>query len=191
MKISKAKVALLGLYASAALFVISPVAFSQINSNTASVSLTATLAESLTISATPNAVSFSLVSGGVAVANFPVVITTTWVLGSGRANVVLDGYFSSSTGALTFAGPPASSIPTSSVLGQMTTGSPTVFTAFTQTSVFGGAGAGLTLFTQALTTTNRAATRTDSLSLEIDLTALPQLPAGSYTGTLTLQAQAL
>jgi len=33
--------------------------------------------------------------------------------------------------------------------------------------------------------------RTDTLNMEINLTALPQLPAGTYTGTLYLQAQML
>lgn len=169
----------------------SPVSLSQaLNSNTASVSLTATLGETLTISATPNAVNFALVSGGVAAGSAPVAITTTWVLGSGRANVVLDAYFASSS-ALTFAGPPVANIPTSAVLGQMTTGTPTTFTAFTQTAALGTAGAGLTLFTQSLSSTNRATSRTDNLNLEIDLSSIPQLPSATYTGTLTLQAQAL
>jgi hypothetical protein len=161
-----------------------------LNSNTASVSLTATLGESLTIAATPNAVTFALVSGGVAAGSAPVAITTTWVLGSGRANVVLDAYFAS-TSALTFAGPPAANIPTSAVLGQVTTGTPTTFTAFTQTAALGTAGAGLTLYTQSLSTLNRASSRTDNLNLEIDLSSVPQLPSATYTGTLTLQAQAL
>jgi hypothetical protein len=33
--------------------------------------------------------------------------------------------------------------------------------------------------------------RTDTLNMEIDLEDLPQLPAGTYTGTLYLQAQML
>lgn len=182
---------LLCICACATLFIPASAAFSQaLNSNTASVVLTATLGETLTISATPGAVNFSLVSGGVATGSAPVAITTTWVLGASRANVVLDAYFSS-TAALTFAGPPASNIPTSAVLGQMTTGTPTTFTPFTQTAALGTAGAGLTLFTQSLSSVNRASTRTDNLNLEIDLSSLPQLPSATYTGTLTIQAQAL
>jgi hypothetical protein len=42
-----------------------------------------------------------------------------------------------------------------------------------------------------LTATNQTASRTDNLVLEIDLSSQPQLPAGAYTGTLNLQAQAL
>lgn len=183
---------LLGSLSALAIFLLaSPAAFSQLNSSTATVALTATLGETLTIAATPNAVNFALVSGGVATGSAPVVITTSWILSSGRANVVLDAYFSSPTAALTFAGPPVSNIPSSAVLGQVTTGTPTTFTPFTQTAALGTAGAGLTLFTQALSSTNRASSRSDSLNLEIDLTSLPQLAAATYTGTLTLQAQAL
>jgi hypothetical protein len=168
----------------------SPMAFSQLNSSTTSVSLTATLGESLTVSATPSTVTFALVSGGTATGNSAVAITTTWVVAQSRANVVLDAYFGSTTQALS-GGTPVVKIPPSEVFGQVLTGTPTAFTAFTQTGALGTAGAGLTLFTQAITTANYAATRTDNLTLEINLASQPQLPAGTYTGTLTIQAQAL
>jgi hypothetical protein len=47
--------------------------------------------------------------------------------------------------------------------------------------------------TVPLTSANRANTETTNLNLQVDLTdtALAQIPAGTYTGTLTLQAQAL
>lgn len=170
---------------------ISPSAFAQLNSNSASVALTATLAESLTISATPATVTFTLASGAAATGSAPVVITTNWLLKPSRATVVLDGYFASTTAALTDGGSPANNIPTSEVFGQVTTGTPTSFTAFTQTAALGPAGAGLALYSQTITGANRNSTRTDNLNLKIDLTSQPQLPAGSYAGTLTLQAQAL
>ena len=168
-----------------------PVAQAQLNSNAATVTLNATLGEALTVSASPSTVNFTLVQGGVAVGSTAVAIQTTWLLLPTRANLVLDGYFSSATAALTDGATTPDNIPTSAVLGQMTTGTPTTFTAFTQTAALGPAGAGLTLFTVPLTLLNRAGTRTDNLNLEINLSGLPQLPAGSYTGTLTLQAQAL
>lgn len=162
----------------------------QINSNTASVTLNATLGESLTVSASPASTNFALVSGGVATATSPVAITTAWVLSAGRANVVLVAYFATASAALS-GGSPTVNIPSSEVLGQVTTGTPTAYTAFNQSAVLGTAGSGLTLFTQSLSSTNRASTRTDNLNLEINLAAQPQLPAGVYTGTLTIQAQAL
>jgi hypothetical protein len=155
------------------------------------VTLTATLGETLTVAATPAAVTFQLSPGGTAVGNAPVVITTAWTLGSGRANVILDAYFSTATAALASASTPVVNIPSSEVLGQVTTGTPTTFTPFTQTASLGTAGAGLTLFTQALTALNRASFRVDNLNLEINLTTQTQLPASIYTGTITLQAQAL
>ncbi len=164
--------------------------YAQLNSSTASVALTATLAESLTVSVTPSSMSFNLVTGGVAAGNVPVAITTTWVLSSGRANLVLDAYFTTPSAALS-GGSPVTNIPSSEIFGQMTTGTPTSMTAFTQTGVLGAANGGLALYTVPLTSSNRASTRTDNLGLQIDLTSQPQLPAGTYTGTLYLQAQAL
>lgn len=169
-----------------------PLAWSQsLNSNTATVVLTATLLESLTVAATPAAVTFPLIAGGAALGSAPVVVTTTWTLGGGRTSVTLVGYFSTATAALANVGSPVTNIPTSEVLGQMTTGTPTTYTAFTQTGAVGPAGGGLTLFTQAITGTNRSSTRSDNLNLQIDLTTQPQLPSGIYVGTLNLQAQAL
>lgn len=168
-----------------------PAAVCQLNSNTASVALNATLGESLTVAATPSTVAIPLVSGATAAGTSPVAITTTWVLSATRTAVTLVGYFSSATVALTNGATTPANIPAAEVLGQMTTGTPTSFTAFTQTAPLGTAGAGLTLFTQPLSGTNRNANRTDNLNLEINLASQPQLPAGTYTGTLNIQAQAL
>lgn len=164
----------------------------QINSSASSVSMSATMNETLTISVSPTSVSFVLVpNGGVSTGNNAISIVTTWVLAQGRANVVLDGYFASSSAALSYAGSTTVNIPSSDVLGQMTTGTPTSYTAFTQSAALGPSGAGLTLFTQAISASNRESNRTDNLTLQINTTSLPQLPAATYTGTLMLQAQAL
>lgn len=137
----------------------------------------------------PASVNFALVGGSIAAGSAPVVITTSWLLKPSRATVVLDGYFSSANAALSDNSTVADTIPTSE--GQVSTGSPATFTAFTQTGALGPTGAGLTLFSQAISGTNRVANRTDNLNLEINLTSQPLLPAGTYTGTLTLQAQAI
>lgn len=187
---------ILGSFLTAALLIAGsgPAAYCQLNSNTATVSLSATLGESLSISATPTSTSFNLVAGGTAQATAPVAITTTWILSSSRSSVTLTSWFANASQALTSGGSAPVYIPTSEVLGQVTTGSPTTFTAFTQSPGTGGlgvAGASLVLFTQGISNTNRNANRTDNLNLEINLTSQPQLPAGTYTGTLNLQAQAL
>lgn len=169
-----------------------PRALAQLNSNTSTITLNAVLAESISISASPTTVNFTLIAGGTATGNVPVAITTTWVLASSRANVILDGYFATAAAALSGSATPVVNIPSSEVLGLMPTGTPTTFTAFNANTALGPTGAGLLLFTQPLTIANRAATRTDNLSLEINLAAQPQLPAASnYTGSLFLQAQAL
>jgi hypothetical protein len=166
-------------------------AYAQINSNTATVNLNAILGESLTIAASPSTVNFTLAAGAAANGSTPVTVTTSWVLSRSRASVNLYAWFATPAAALSDGGTPANNIASSLVLGQVTTGSPTTFTAFSGTTALGTAGGGLQLFTQAITSTNRAANRSDNLNLRIDLTTVPQLPAGTYTGILTLQAQSL
>jgi hypothetical protein len=154
--------------------------------------LPATSVGSLSVSASPSAVSFHLVSGGVATASSAINVTTTW---GGNiclftCTINLYGYFSSSTSALS-GGSPVVNIPTSEVLGQVPTGSPTTYTAFTQSNPLGGGGASLLLFQQSFVLYTGGGSRTDALNLEIDLANQPQLPAGSYSGTLYIQAQSL
>jgi hypothetical protein len=164
------------------------------NSNASAVTLTATLPESLTIAATPSAVTFNLVAGSTANGSVPVAITTTWVLNGSRTSVTLTGWFSSASQALAGTGSSPAYIPTSEIYGQVTTGAPTSYTAFTQTttgSALGVSGASLVLFQSAISGTNRSFTRNDNLNLQINLTGQPQLPADTYSGTLNLQAQAL
>jgi hypothetical protein len=151
---------------------------------------------SLSVSATPGLVSFTLVKGGTALASAPIVITTTMSGVSVLGSVSLYGYFSTASAALTDGLTTPNNIPSSAVLGQDTTGSPTSYTAFTQSTAVGTAGASLQIYSvfsilSLGCTPITASCRTDSLNLEINLSALPQLPAGSYTGTLILQAQAL
>ncbi len=162
---------------------------SQLNSNVANVVLTATLLESLTVTALPSAVAFDLAPGGEATGTPPVAITTLWVLGVTRTTVTLHANFSSSTIALTDG--LGHNIPSSAVFGQVTTGLPTTFTAFTQTGPFGAAGANLRLLAQGVGVSNLTDVRTDNLTLKIDLTSIPSIPAGVYAGTLNIQAQAL
>jgi hypothetical protein len=166
-------------------------ASAQVNSNAATVTLNATLGESIVISATPGTVNFTLVDGGTAAGSAPVAITTTWLVNSTRANVALYAWFGSPAAAMTDGLATPNNIPSSEFFGQCTTGLPTIYTAFTQSNTLGVSGGGLKIFTVALSSSNRSSSRTDNLNLEINLTAQPQLPAGSYTGTLNLQAQAL
>lgn len=166
-------------------------AYGQLNSSSASVTLNATLAETLTIVPNVTNVNFTLVAGQTATGSVPVQIVTTWVLKQSRSAVNLYGWFVTPAIALTDGLSPANNISSTLVLGQVTTGAPTTFTAFTQTNALGTASGGLELFAQSITSSNRSSTRTDSLNLEINLSTLLQLPAGTYTGTLMLEAQSL
>ncbi len=151
-----------------------------------------TAVSSLTVSATPASVRFNLISGGIASGSSAVAITTSWggSLCIFTCTVNLYAYFAGAGTALT-GGSPVVDIPSSEVLGQVPTGIPTSFTAFTQTSPVGGAGASLELFSQSIVLYTGSSSRTDDLSLEIDLSSQPQLPAGTYTGTLYIEAQSL
>ncbi|MGC2638472.1 MAG: hypothetical protein WA294_14915 [Acidobacteriaceae bacterium] len=152
----------------------------------------ATAVSSLSISVTPSNVHFQLVSKGVAIGSAPVNITTSWsgTLCLFTCTINVYGYFVSSGAALS-GGSPVVDIPSSEVLGEVTTGIPTSYTAFTQSNPLGGAGASLELLSQSFFLYSGTSSRTDALSLEINLASQPQLPAGSYSGTLYIEAQSL
>lgn len=116
----------------------------------------------------------------------PVVIITQWNVNPGQTNTVnLMAYFTTPAQALVG----SVQIPSSRVRGQMTTGLPVAFTAFTQNAVggIGAAGGSLRLFSQAITGINKNSSRTDNLNLQLDLTGTA-LPPGTYTGTLNIRA---
>jgi hypothetical protein len=144
-----------------------------------------TTGDTLAVSATPSAVSFALVSGGVAPGSSSILVTTSWT--GSFASIEIYASFSSPGAALS-GGSPVVQIPSSCVLGKDSTGIPVNFTAFTESNPLGGAGDSLNLYSVS---NFSAGSRTDSLSLNINLSGMPQLPAGSYSGVLLLQAQAL
>jgi outer membrane murein-binding lipoprotein Lpp len=121
----------------------------------------------------------------------PVVIQTTWDVNPGQVNSIsLVAYFTAPAQAITGN---AIQIPSSRVLGRMTTGLPIVFTRFNQAVVAGAGSAGgsLELFRENIAGTNKGKlTRTDNLDLQLDLVGFPDLPVGSYTGTLNIRAVA-
>jgi hypothetical protein len=155
----------------------------------ASVSLDATLAESLTLSTgSVSTVNFTLVDGQTVAGSAAVPVATSWVLLPGRTSVKVYGYFASSTAALTDGYTTPDNIPSADVLADG--GSlGTTFTAFSSTySGVGTASASLLLDSVSISSSNWVGNHSDNINLEI---ATPsELPAGSYTGTLTFQAQA-
>jgi hypothetical protein len=158
--------------------------FAQVASGTGTdVTLTATLQETLTVSLDQVAVSFALAAGSATNAgSLPIVATTSWSLGVGRTDVKLFAYFDSPTAALSLGAVNIASSQVSAAVGGTTAG------AFINTVPFSASG--VTIFDQAISDANRTSTNTSSVTLNIDLTATPQLPAGAYAGTLHFQAQA-
>lgn len=160
-----------------------------INSTAQTISLNAKLAESLTLNLSANTVSFTLSAGSATNAGSAgVTATTAWVLAPGRNNVNVYAYFASSTAALTDG---TNNIPSSAFYIKDGT---TAAAALTNTYAgFGAANAALLLANVPITATNRSANHVDPLTFNIDLSTgtLPQLPASTYAGTLTIQAQAL
>lgn len=147
--------------------------------------------QTLTVSATPAFVNFNLISSGVASGSNAVEIITSWDKNScpSTCTITLFAYFTNSGAALS-GGSPAVNIPSSAVLGQVPTGTPTSYTPFTQSSPLGGGGS-LQLFQQSYIKHEATTSRTDDLNLEIDLSGQPQMPAGTYTGTLYIEAESL
>ena len=129
--------------------------------------------------------------------DFPtaVVIQTQWDLNPGQTGSVnVIGWFSTPSQALSNGA--GTNIPSSRMKGKLTPGAPAptsfpaTFTAFTQNAVggIGTAGGSLRLFQMTISGGNKTQTRTDNLSLQLDLTGAGVLPPGTYSGTLNIQA---
>lgn len=162
----------------------------QVLSNIANVNLSATMNQFISVAVTSGStVNFTLAANAVAAGDVPAVVQTNWALNPGLIGAIsLYGYFDTPAQALTAGG--GDDIASSRVEGRVTTGTPTTFTAFTQTNPVGPAGGSLALFSANITGVNKTGTRTDNLDLRINMTgATPAV--GTYTGTLRLQARAI
>jgi hypothetical protein len=179
------KQAWIGLAVAALVLAVAPASFAQLNSNTATVNLNAILAESLSVQAAPGTVNFVLPASGVAAGSAPVLVTTTWVLSPTRTSVSVYAFFGSAPAALTDGA--GDNIPSARVSGSVNGGA---FGTFTGASPFSGATAIKVVNALAITNANRNSIHVDSVALEIDTTGA-NLPSGTYTGVLTIQAQAL
>jgi hypothetical protein len=180
-----------GLVIAVALVALAPVAaHAQVLSNIANVNMSATMNQYITVAVTSGStVNFALAADGIAAGDVPAVVQTNWNLNPGLIGAVsLYGYFDTPAQALTQGG--GDDIASSLVEGRVTTGTPTTFTAFTQTNPVGPAGGSLALFSTAIAGPNKVGTRTDNLDLQINLTGTT-VPAGTYSGVLRLQARAI
>lgn len=160
-----------------------------LNSGAQTITLNATLGESLTLSLSGNAVNWPALVAGSAVnaGSTNITATTTWVLKPGRTAVGVYAYFASAASALNDGA--GDNIPSSAFFIADNAGPSN---ALVNTVPFGGALAGLQLANVSITGANKNSSRTDAMAFNINLSGgtLPQLPAGTYSGTLNIQAQA-
>ena len=164
-----------------------------LNSGAQTITLNATLAESLTLNLSANAVNFTLTAGSAANAGSTnITATTTWVLKPGRTAVGVYAYFANAAAALTDGA--GDNIPSSAFFIADNAGAPAALVNTVPAGGgFGGALAGLQLGANtAITGANKNSSRSDVMAFNINLTGgtLPQLPAAAYAGTLNIQAQA-
>lgn len=161
----------------------------QINSAVAGVNLDAKLNPILAVNASPGLVNFLTPPGGIANGDSTITINTRWILAftPGKPNVDLSlyAYFTNPAAALTNGA--GSNIPASRVLGSVNGGA---YTAFTTASPFSAAS--LVVFSRRIKTNQGGGNsqQIDLLNLRIDTSGLG-LPAGTYTGVLVIQAQAI
>lgn len=158
-----------------------------LNSAARPIALNAVLTDSLTLTLSANAVNFTLASGS---ANNPgstsITATTAWTLKPSVGGVKVYAFFANSASALNDGA--GDNIPSADFQISDNGGA---FAALTNTVPFGGANAGLQLSSTKVIGTNKTGTHNDVMNFNINLTPLPNLPAGTYTGTLTIQAQAI
>jgi len=158
-----------------------------LNSGAKTITLQAVLTDSISVSLSSSAVNFNLTAGSASnPGSTGVTATTSWLLKPSAGTVTLYAFFSSSAAALTDGA--GNNIPSADFQISDNAGP---FTALTTTVPFGGASAGLTLSSTRILGNNRSSSHTDVLNFNINLSTLPNMPAGTFTGTLTLQAQAI
>jgi hypothetical protein len=169
---------------------MSVAAQAQLNSNTATVNLSLTVGESLTVSASPATISFvySAANGGSAAASGPISLVTTAFIGGEYHNITVYGWLSSPSAALT--GP--SNIPAAEVFSQVNNFSMNTCTQSNGDGI-GVAGAGCpgkNVVLDALPV-SAAGTYTLTDTVNLSLANLGALLPGTWTGVITFEAQAL
>jgi hypothetical protein len=160
------------------------VANAQVNSNIGNVNLNAVLTTSLAVSAAPGLVNFALPPNGVANGSAAVNITTSWTLSPSTGRLTVWAYFSTAASALSDGA--GDNIPSSKVSGSPDGGA---FAPFTAAGPFAAASSLQVTFIRVLGF-NKTGSQTDTLALQISTAGLA-LPAGTYSGTLHIQAQAV
>jgi hypothetical protein len=149
----------------------------------ATVSLTATVVESLTVSVSPGTLNFTNNNVNAT----PLVVTTTWNLASGaHTQLDVEAYFASATALV---GTPSGSVPTSGVVMVTpgTGGTCNTSRVIGGTTYSNACGSG-PVFNVPITSTNLSGSNSTNTTWQIG--ALMSAPPGTYTGTLNFQANA-
>lgn len=153
------------------------------------------LTGTLSVTVAPTSLMMTLSPQAVSTASSSIVITSTASDLTGTGIVFgLYGYFSSTTAALTNTTSPTYTIPPSAIQGLVsgTGATATSYTSFSQTTPFSGAsGLQFSSLSGGLLNLLTSGSIMNNLTLEINLSTLPQLPAGTYNGTLNIAAQAM
>lgn len=156
------------------------------NSGAQTITLNAVLLDGISVNLSGNSVNFTLAAGSPTNAGSTgITATTNWNTKAGR-NITVYAYFASATTALSDGF--GDRIPSSDFSLSDNGGA---YATLTNTVAFGGAGAGLQLYTVKVTGTTKKGSHADAMLFNINLSTIPQLPAGTYTGTLNIQAQAI
>ncbi len=145
-------------------------------------------AETVTTSLSGGADTFNLRPGNnTNPAATTISATTAWSL-SPPYSLNVYAYFLNSVAALTDGS--GHNIPSSAFFISVNGGNSTALTSnAANTAGFGGPNAGFTLDNINVQPVNKNSSVTDTMMFNLDLSALSQLPAGTYSGTLYIQAQ--
>jgi hypothetical protein len=119
-----------------------------------------------------------------------VTVTTTWSLSpaGGGDNLKLYAYFTTPSAALAHQTPGCAGCPDIAASAFQISVNAGAFQPTTGTSPFSASGS-VTIFSLAITGSNKNSSRVDTLTFNINLSTLPNLGADTYKGVLNIVAQ--
>jgi hypothetical protein len=161
-----------------------PQSQAQTTSNAAAVAMTFAVASSLTVTATPGSIVFTLANPRNATASAPISVVTSWNLAVGGGNVFTVAYFGSITAALTDG---TLNIPSSDVFASINGGAAAACTLANVNVAAGNPGA---ICPQIFGGIGVTAQGSHSDSILLSLISTANFPVTSYAGTITISAQA-
>lgn len=165
---------------------VCPAGAQDFNSAPSTITLRAVLKQSLSVTLSGTSVNFILRPGRSSPGSNSITATTTWALPTNVGSIKLYAFFANSASAMMDG--EGDNIPAA---GFQISDNGGAFAALTNTVPFGGANRGLLLSTTPILGRNRSGSRTDVMIFNINLLTQPNLPARTYRGSLSIQAQAI